>query len=122
MSPQSGIIQLITTLTTENVNNNQIMTLYFSSKSIPQLKDRSIKERQIIIQKATAKLNTPEKLLLNLIKLGILVPMFLYLVWLDGWMLVLPPMLSVLAYFGVYNLILLRLISKRINIPDKISS
>jgi len=88
------------------------MTLYFSSKNIPQLKDRSIKERQVIIQKATAKLNTPEKLLLNLIKLGILVPMFLYLVWLDGWMLVLPLLTAFFVYKTLYNTLFFKLITK----------
>ncbi|WP_206484675.1 DUF6170 family protein [Thalassotalea sp. G2M2-11] len=55
------------------------MTIYFSSKNIPELANLSIKERQEVIAKAQQKFTAPEKLILNLLKLIMLVPPFLFL-------------------------------------------
>ncbi len=55
------------------------MTIYFSSKNIPELSRYSIKERQEILAKAMLKLTVPEKLTLNLLKLMMLIPPFLFL-------------------------------------------
>jgi hypothetical protein len=79
------------------------MTIYFSSKNIPALQNLTIKQRRELIKKAEKKFTVPEKLLLNLIKLGILVPMFLYLVWLSGWQLILPPVFALVGYLFVYR-------------------
>ena len=87
-----------------------LMTLYFTAKSIPALANYSVKERQEIINKAANKLTAPEKLIINLIKLSILVPMFLFIVWLDGWLIALPVILALVAYFFVYRPFFLTLI------------
>ena len=91
------------------------MTLYFSSKNIPALQKLTPQERREAIKKAENKFTAPEKLLLNLIKLGILVPMFLSLVWLSGWQLILPPVIALGGYFLIYRVITLVLINKKLN-------
>ncbi len=91
------------------------MTIYFSSQNIPALQNLTLKQRRELIQKAEKKLSVPETLLLNLIKLGILVPMFLYLVWLDGWRLVLPPVFALMGYLFIYRPVFYSLINKRVN-------
>jgi len=91
------------------------MTIYFSSQNIPALQNLTIKQRRELIQKAEKKLSVPETLLLNLIKLAILVPMFLYLVWLDGWQLMLPPVFALMGYFFVYRPFFYSLINQRVN-------
>ncbi|MBL4910769.1 MAG: hypothetical protein JKX78_12255 [Alteromonadaceae bacterium] len=90
------------------------MTLYFSSKNIPALQELTMQQRRETMQKAENKFTAPEKILLNLIKLSILVPMFLYMVWLDGWQLILPPVFAVIGYFFVYRVIILALINKKL--------
>ena len=52
------------------------MKLYFSSKQIPQLQSHSLTERLTLLQEAQKKLTGPEKLLLNVLKLLIFIPVF----------------------------------------------
>lgn len=55
------------------------MPFYFFSKNTPELANHLPRERHEIILKAEQKLTVPEKLILNLLKLLMLVPPFLYL-------------------------------------------
>ncbi|MFT4995230.1 MAG: lipopolysaccharide export LptBFGC system permease protein LptF [Paraglaciecola sp.] len=52
------------------------MKLYFSTRHIPQLKNLPLTERLAYIQAAQKKLSGPEKLLLNVLALLIVVPVF----------------------------------------------
>jgi hypothetical protein len=88
------------------------MAIYFSSKNIPQLENLSFAERQQTILQAAKKLTPPEKLILNIIKLLIVVPLFLYMAWLAGWAKALPPVLAFVAYVLVYRPVYLKLVSK----------
>jgi len=91
------------------------MPIYFSSNQIPELKDYSIKERQEILAKARTKLTAPEKLILNIIKLIMLVPPFIYLARLDMPYLVLSLTLSCVIYILLMKPISHRFISKYID-------
>ncbi|WP_286265547.1 DUF6170 family protein [Thalassotalea atypica] len=75
--------------------------MIFSSNQIEELKDYSIKERQEILALAMQKLTVPQKLMLNLIKLGLLIPPFIYLARQDWGMLVLTVIISLVAYLLV---------------------
>jgi len=79
------------------------MTIYFSSKNIPSLYHFDLKQKKILLQAAEKKLNTPQKLILNIVKLGILVPMFLYIVWLTSWEIVFPVIFAMFAYIFMYR-------------------
>lgn len=73
--------------------------MIFSSKNIPQLANYSFKEKHQILQIAGEKITTPQKLILNLIKLCVLVPPFIMFARYEGVMLILPGALLVGAYF-----------------------
>lgn len=52
------------------------MKFYFTHRSIPELANLSLEERLRALQLANQKLTPPERLLLNLLKLLVLVPIF----------------------------------------------
>lgn len=52
------------------------MQFYFSTKQIPQLSKLPLQERIREINSASAKLSVPEKTLLNVLKLLVIVPAF----------------------------------------------
>ncbi|MGO4891649.1 DUF6170 family protein [Flavobacterium sp. W21_SRS_FM6] len=52
------------------------MKLYFSSKQIPQLQALPLLERLTILREAQKHLTGPEKVLLNVLKLLLLIPAF----------------------------------------------
>lgn len=52
------------------------MKIYTSTKHIPQLKGLSVTERMAVLENAANKMSIPEKTLLNIIKLIIIVPIF----------------------------------------------
>ncbi len=91
------------------------MAIYFSSNDIPTLKCLSIAEKQIKIAQAAKKLTPPEKLTLNIIKLFIVVPMFLYMAWLSGWAVILPPLLGFIAYVIIYRPVYLKIVSRHLS-------
>lgn len=65
--------------------------MYIFSYQIPQLAHLNYKERQQVIHQLVAKLSKPHAFLLNLVKLLILIPPFLYaaqLGWVKGGLLV----------------------------------
>lgn len=52
------------------------MKLYFFSKHIPGLEKLPLAERVVAVEKASNRLTPPEKFLLNIIKLMVIVPAF----------------------------------------------
>jgi hypothetical protein len=52
------------------------LKIYTSTKNIPQLKGLSVTERMAVLENAANKMTIPEKTLLNIIKLVIIVPIF----------------------------------------------
>lgn len=76
-----------------------IMAIIFSSNNLPELQQYSVKERQQILAIASNKLVTPQKLILNLIKLFILIPPFIMIARLDTWLLFIPLIFVLVGYF-----------------------
>lgn len=72
--------------------------MIFSSKNISQLDKYSMQDRQEILSIAGSKLSTPEKLILNIIKLCVLIPPFIMFARLEGLMLAMPIVLLIAAY------------------------
>ena len=55
------------------------MKFYLTSRNIPELRELDLSGRLAAIEKASRKLTPPEKLLLNIIKLLIIVPVFAFI-------------------------------------------
>lgn len=55
------------------------MKFYFSPKQIPQLRDLPLRERMIALENAALKMTVPERSLLNVLKLLIIVPVFIFI-------------------------------------------
>lgn len=51
--------------------------LYWNSRSIPELNELNFRDRMSVLRRATDQLPTPKKLVLNLLKLVVLIPLFL---------------------------------------------
>jgi hypothetical protein len=71
------------------------LAVYWNSQQIPELAGLKFRERMQVIRRATDQLNTPNKLLLNVVKLILLVPPFMLMARADsaltfvGWLLAL---------------------------------
>ena len=52
------------------------MKIYTSTKKIPGLEALSVTERMALLENAANKMSIPEKTLLNIVKLLVIVPMF----------------------------------------------
>lgn len=75
------------------------MKLYFSTRNIPSLQDLPLTRRLTLLSQASAKLSAPEKLLLNLLKLTILIPAFVLILYAPGnWLNLLWSMLLLSGY------------------------
>ncbi|MCC2614800.1 DUF6170 family protein [Aestuariibacter halophilus] len=75
------------------------MKLYFTTRQIPQLKHLPFGDRMQAMRDAEKRLTPPEKLLLNLLKLLIIVPAFaLILRASDDWWALVWAALLILAY------------------------
>lgn len=83
------------------------MTIYFSSNKIPALAPFNLQQRQSILALAQAKLSTPQKLILNLIKLALLLPPFLFIANLQGIALMISIVVVLVAYFILLRPIML---------------
>ncbi len=57
------------------------MKLYFSTRHISALRELPLTQRLALLSQASAKLSAPEKLLLNVLKLIILVPAFVLILY-----------------------------------------
>jgi hypothetical protein len=91
------------------------MTIYFSSNKIPALHDFSLHQRQAILALAQAKLSAPEKFILNIIKLSLLIPPFLFIANLQGFALAASIALVLIAYFLLLRPIMLFFAQKHLD-------
>jgi len=73
--------------------------MIFSTKQLKALNDFNLSERQAILALAHQKLSVPEKLILNIIKLILLIPPFIFLARQEWLLLLATSFISVLAYF-----------------------
>lgn len=90
------------------------MAILFSSNNISILSHYSLKERQQILSIANEKLITPQKLILNLIKLIILIPPFIMIARLDTWLLFVPLFFVLAGYFLLMRPISLYFLTKHL--------
>lgn len=75
------------------------MKFYFSTRQIPQLKNLTMSQRLVVLRQAESKLTAPEKLLLNVCKLLVLVPVFVLILQSgQDWYALLWAGLFILAY------------------------
>ncbi|RRJ23064.1 hypothetical protein EIK76_02960 [Rheinheimera mesophila] len=72
--------------------------MYFGSHSIPELKGLKFAQRMQVIRAATEQIPTPQKLLLNLVKLAILIPLFLVIAQWESWQHTVTILLLLAAY------------------------
>ncbi|WP_368389587.1 DUF6170 family protein [Thalassotalea sp. 1_MG-2023] len=77
------------------------MAFYLSSKNISKLKDCSLKERKIKIADAQNRIPAPQKFILNILKLVILIPPFFFLSQQSWGYLALSLLLSLIFYFFI---------------------
>jgi hypothetical protein len=91
------------------------MKLYFSTKSIPKLQALGLTARLKAIQKAEKRLTGPEKLLLNLLKLCIVVPIFIFIIQVsENWLAIIWALFITLLYPLLVKPIHLGLVEKYI--------
>lgn len=90
------------------------MTIYFSSNKIPELTPYNIQQRQAILALAQAKLSAPEKFLLNIIKLMLLIPPFLFIANLQGLAIIVSVVVVLVAYFILLRPIMLHFTLKHL--------
>ena len=83
------------------------MTIYFSANKIPALAPYSIQQRQAILALAQAKLSAPEKFILNIIKLVLLIPPFIYIANLQGVAIIISITAVLISYFLLLRPIML---------------
>lgn len=72
--------------------------MYFNSRSIPELAGLKFSERMQVIRSATDQVPTPQKLLLNLLKLAILIPLFLVIAQWHSWQSTVTILVLLFAY------------------------
>jgi hypothetical protein len=72
--------------------------MYFGSHSIPELAGLKFAERMQVIRSATEQVPTPQKLMLNLLKLAILIPLFLVIAQWDSWQSTVTILVLLAAY------------------------
>tara|TARA_R110000737_G_scaffold221890_3_gene237246 strand:- start:2032 stop:2340 length:309 start_codon:yes stop_codon:yes gene_type:complete len=91
------------------------MAIYFSSNKIPALQAYSLHQRQAILTLAQAKLSAPEKFILNVIKLLLLLPPFLFIANLQGIAVVVSIVVVLFAYFILLRPIMLFFSAKHLD-------
>jgi len=88
------------------IKNTVTMAFIFSTNKLTELDNFTLQERQQILTLAASKLTAPEKFVLNILKLFMLVPPFLFMAQLEGMLIV----FSLFSFLAIY-FILLRPIS-----------
>jgi hypothetical protein len=88
------------------IKQQVLMAFIFSTNKLSELESFTLQQRQQILALAANKLTAPEKFVLNILKLIMLVPPFLFMAQLEGVLFV----FSLFCVLGVY-FILLRPIS-----------
>ncbi|MFT5024004.1 MAG: hypothetical protein ACI9O3_001614, partial [Colwellia sp.] len=78
------------------------MAFIFSTNKLPELESYTLGQRQQILTLAAAKLTAPEKFVLNILKLIMLVPPFIFMAQLDGLLF----MVSLFSFLAVYFILL----------------
>ena len=91
------------------------MAIYFSSNKIPTLHAFNLHQRQAILAIAQTKFTAPEKFILNIIKLSLLIPPFLFIANLQGVALVTSVLVVLIAYFLLLRPIMLFFSLKYLN-------
>lgn len=91
------------------------MAIYFSSNKIPALHAFSLHQRQAILTLAQAKLSAPEKFILNILKLLLLIPPFLFIANLQGLALIGALVIVLFAYFILLRPIMLYFSQKHLD-------
>jgi len=81
--------------------------MIFSTNQINVLQDYNFKERQQIIAIAMQKITVPQKLILNLIKLSMLIPPFIFIASMKGLELIICTSVVLITYFIVLRPIML---------------
>lgn len=95
------------------------MRIIFNTKQIPALQALSLEQRFQQIAKATNRMTGPEKLLLNVIKLLIIVPAFVFLLRVtQDWTSLIWAFVILLAYPLVLRPVQLTLIQKYLKEPS----
>ena len=62
------------------------MKIYSSTKQIPGLESLSVTERMAVLERAANRMSIPEKTVLNILKLLVIVPVFVFLLRVaDNW-------------------------------------
>ena len=84
----------------------------FSSRDIEQLADKSVTEIHELTTKAEIKFTAPEKLMLNLIKLLMLIPPFFFVARQELLWFLIALASSLLVYLFLYTPVRLKFISK----------
>jgi hypothetical protein len=75
------------------------LKIYTSTKNIPALADKPLTERMAMLEDAAKKMSVPEKTLLNVLKLFVIVPVFaLILQVADNWFSLVWAALILLLY------------------------
>ncbi|MBN7820418.1 DUF6170 family protein [Bowmanella yangjiangensis] len=75
------------------------MKLYLSSRNIPALSHLPLNQRLARLNQAARKLSLPEKMLLNILKLLILLPLFVFIMRAsDNWWALFWAALVIMAY------------------------
>jgi len=75
------------------------MKLYFSTKKIPQLQHLPLTQRLQAMQLAQGKLIGPEKLFLNVLKMLVVIPVFIFIIQMaTNWMAIIWALLVTLLY------------------------
>lgn len=78
------------------------MKLYFSTKHIPQLQHLPLTQRLKAMQLAQKKLIVPEKLLLNILKMLVVIPAFVLIIQVaTNWLAIVWALLVTLLYPAV---------------------
>lgn len=95
------------------------MKFYLSTRHIPGLRDLSLAERMAALEAASKKLTTPEKTLLNVLKLLVIVPVFVFIMrTASDWTSLLWALLVFLLYPLVVKPLQYSLCAKYIKQPD----
>jgi len=75
------------------------MKFYSSPKKIPQLRDLPLRKRMLALEHAALKMSVPERSLLNVLKLMIIIPVFIFILQAsDNWLALLWAGLALLVY------------------------
>lgn len=89
------------------------MKFHLTMRSIPELEGKSLQDKMLAVQEASARLTVPEKLLLNILKLLVIVPAFALLLRVgEDWTVLIWSVLIILLYPAVIKPIQLNMVKK----------